>query len=324
MENLANEICLDSENPFFSVIIPTYNRAHSIDKAINSILEQTFTDFEIVVVDDFSTDNTIEVIQSIPTIKIHYFRNESNMERCVSRNIGIQKSKGKYICFLDSDDYHLPNHLEIIYHEIQKRNQPKAFFFTNSWNESIDGVRTERGCPLFSNYNSYTYFLHYTVNPQRWAIHKDVLLENLFDPKVVICEDMDTSLRILVKGIPIYQINERTTIYVAAADSFTVSDVNKTEKELYYLKKIFQRSELKGKLPKKETNRLISMCYYFLAVKCISTSRSAKGMIYCLKSFILCPKGYNGKTNKTLLVIFVYSIPVFGFVVKSIVSILKK
>jgi glycosyltransferase involved in cell wall biosynthesis len=312
------------KNPFFSVIVPTYNRAHSIGKAIESILNQTFQDFEIIVIDDCSSDSTSEVMSLISNVKVNYFRNEKNLERCVSRNRGIQKSIGKYICFLDSDDYHLPNHLEIIYKEIKRYNEPKAFFFTNSWNESLDGLKTERSCPLFLDYNPYTYFLHFTVNPQRWAIHREVLIENLFDPEVVICEDMDTSLRIVAKGIPIYHINVRTTVYVAAADSFTVSDVNKSEKELFYLRKIFTKKELKGLLPRQETNRLLSMCYYFLAVKSEQKKSKLKTLLFGVRSFVTCPRGYNGNTNKTLLVICIYSIPFFGIVIRSLIRLFKK
>ena len=299
-------------NPYFSLIIPSYNRAHSIKKAINSILAQSFQDFEIIVIDDCSTDDTTNVIESMRHPKIHYFRNELNQERCVSRNIGIQKATGTYICFLDSDDYHLPHHFEILYEEIQKQNEPKGFFFTNSWNETSQGVRSERGCPVYSEIEPYTYFLHYTVNPQRWAVHKEVLGKHAFDPEIVICEDMDTSLRILVAGVPIYHINERTTVYVAAEDSFTMSDSNKAEKELFYLKKIFKRKELQGKLPRSEKNRLISMCYYFLAIKCRAESKKRKTMMYSISSFLLCPKGYNGKTNKSIMVMCIYSIPFIG------------
>ena len=96
----------------FSIILPTYNRAHRINRAIESILEQRYSDWELIIVDDASTDNTEEVIQPyLSDLRIRYLKNETNQERCVSRNIGIYTAKGDYICFLDSDDYHLPHHL---------------------------------------------------------------------------------------------------------------------------------------------------------------------------------------------------------------------
>ena len=136
--------------PYFSVIIPTYNRAHSIRKAVDSVLTQSFQDFEIIIVDDASTDHTKEVVAKINDNRIHYILNSTNQERCVSRNIGVSKAKGEYICFLDSDDYHLPDHLEKLHAFIQTKKDKVAFFFTNAWNESEDGVRSERNCPLVS------------------------------------------------------------------------------------------------------------------------------------------------------------------------------
>ena len=233
------EILQGDRRPYFSVVIPTFNRAHSIEKAIESIFLQSFQDFEIIIVDDASTDNTSEVVAAISHPKLKYFRNNSNQERCITRNKGISLAEGKYIAFLDSDDYHLPDHLLLIYEEIQRQNEPVAFFFTNAYNEDSERNRTERCCPDFEKYNSYSYFLHYTVNPQRWAVHREVLDNVRFDNDVIICEDMDTSLRIVSAGYSIFQIKARTTVYVAAVDSFTMSDHNKAEKELHYLNKIF-------------------------------------------------------------------------------------
>ena len=166
---------------FFSIIIPTYKRAHAIRKAIESILHQTFQDFEVIVVDDASQDETGIIVKSIGDQRIKYIKNETNQERCISRNIGIAAASGTYICFLDSDDYHLLHHLQDLYDLIQSKEAPVAFFFTNAWDETEDEVRTERLCPdvLDSRssanapdnqsltkaleVNLYSYFLRYTV-----------------------------------------------------------------------------------------------------------------------------------------------------------------
>ena len=314
---------MNDKSPFFSIIIPTYNRERSIARAIESILCQTFIDFEIIIIDDASKDNTQTVISSFLDDRIIYSRNNENKERCISRNIGINSSRGQYICFLDSDDYHLPNHLEEIYGDIKKRNYPKAFFFTNAFNESADGDRTDRLCPDFESFDPFTYFLRYTVNPQRWAVHKDIFINNLFDPEITICEDMDTSLRIVSSAIPIFQIKKSTTVYVAALDSFTVSDQMKSEKELFYLRKIFLKKELKNNLPKVETNRLLSMCFFHLAIKALAEKNRLKFYTLALKSFIYYPKGYNGKTNKILLVNSIYRLPFIGFIVRKMINFKK-
>lgn len=109
------------ENPLFSIIIPTYNRSGFILKTIDSLLNQKFKDFEIIVVDDGSTDNTKEIIREIIDPRLKYFYKE-NGERGAARNFGINNSKGKYVTFLDSDDLLYPNHLEEAFSFIKKNN----------------------------------------------------------------------------------------------------------------------------------------------------------------------------------------------------------
>jgi glycosyltransferase involved in cell wall biosynthesis len=97
--------------PYFSLIIPTFNRAHLISKTLDSLKNQTFTDFEVLIIDDGSTDNTFEVIQPYLNNQFQYYKKE-NAERAAARNYGSKLAKGKYINWFDSDDLALPNHLE--------------------------------------------------------------------------------------------------------------------------------------------------------------------------------------------------------------------
>lgn len=95
-----------------SIIIPTYNRAYIIRRAIQSVLNQTYQDFEIFIVDDGSKDNTHKIVESIRDERIRYIRHEINKGQAAARNTGIMAAKGKYIAFLDSDDEWLPEKLE--------------------------------------------------------------------------------------------------------------------------------------------------------------------------------------------------------------------
>ena len=98
------------QNPFFSIILPTYNRAHMIGKAIESVLAQTYTNWELLIIDDGSTDNTKQVIETYTDNRIRYLY-QQNAERSAARNNGIAHAQGQYICFIDSDDYYFANHL---------------------------------------------------------------------------------------------------------------------------------------------------------------------------------------------------------------------
>ena len=292
--------------------MPVFNREKTILKAIQSILDQEFENWELIIVNDFSKDGTKAILDQIQHSKIKMIQNKTNLERCNSRNLGIESAKGEFICFLDSDDYHLPEHLKKLHELIKSKNFQPGFYFTNSFNETEEGKRTERCCPEYTKDKPYNYFLNYTVNPQRWAVHHSIFEKVKFDPEVIICEDMDTSLRIAAANSPIYQLNERTTVYVAAADSFTHGDNQKWEKELFYLKRIFKKSELKAKLPLFSTWRLLSMCYFHLAEKANLLGQKKNALKFALKSIYLFPKGYNGQTFKPLIVIIIYNLPLFG------------
>jgi glycosyltransferase involved in cell wall biosynthesis len=112
--------------PYFSIIIPTYNRAGFIGKTIDSLLNQTFDDFEIIVVDDGSTDNTKEIVEAFTDPRVKYYWKE-NAERGAARNFGAERANGQYLNFFDSDDMAYPNHLQEAKNVIEKFNNPNIF-----------------------------------------------------------------------------------------------------------------------------------------------------------------------------------------------------
>lgn len=95
---------------FFSIVVPTYNRASLIEHTLKSLLAQDFQNYEIIIVDDGSTDNTDEVVRPFLSDSVLYFRKD-NAERAAARNFGVTKARGSFINFFDSDDLALPNHL---------------------------------------------------------------------------------------------------------------------------------------------------------------------------------------------------------------------
>jgi glycosyltransferase involved in cell wall biosynthesis len=107
----------------FSIVIPTYNRAAVIGKTISTALNQSYTNYEIIIVDDGGTDNTEEVIRAFGNEKISYYRKE-NGERAAARNYGAAKAKGDYVTFLDSDDLLHPSYLQNAKECIEKNNYP--------------------------------------------------------------------------------------------------------------------------------------------------------------------------------------------------------
>lgn len=98
--------------PRVSVVIPTYNRADVLPRAVKSVLTQTFQDFEIIIVDDCSKDNTAEVVAKFTDPRIKYIRHDRNKGGNAARNTGVKAALGSFVAFLDSDDQWLPEKLE--------------------------------------------------------------------------------------------------------------------------------------------------------------------------------------------------------------------
>lgn len=100
------------QKPFFSIIIPAYNLENYIAAALQSVLVQTFQDFEIIIVDDGSSDETVSIIQSFHDPRIRLV-SQVNGGVSRARNAGMKKAVGAYIAFMDGDDYWYPEHLEL-------------------------------------------------------------------------------------------------------------------------------------------------------------------------------------------------------------------
>lgn len=118
-------------NPLVSVIIPTYNRAKYLERAITSAQNQIYKNIEIIVIDDGSTDNTAEIIKQYNNVQYYY---KENGRQASARNAGLKIAKGEFICTLDSDDYWHPNFLSESIDQLLKHNLD--FVFANSFKES--------------------------------------------------------------------------------------------------------------------------------------------------------------------------------------------
>ncbi|MCG9479561.1 MAG: glycosyltransferase [Actinomycetia bacterium] len=122
-----------AKSPKVSVIIPTYNRASLIPRAIESVLAQNYNGIEIIIVDDGSTDNTKEVINKLKDKKIKYIQHKENMGGAAARNTGIKMAKAEYIAFLDSDDEWFPKKLETQIKVFNDMNDDTGVVYSAFW-----------------------------------------------------------------------------------------------------------------------------------------------------------------------------------------------
>ena len=310
------------QSPYFSIITPSYNRANFLYKTINSVINQTFQDWEYIIVDDASTDNSFEIINSFHDERIIYIKNEINIERCDSRNKGIDIAKGKYICFLDSDDEYLDNHLEVLHKYIREHEEKIALFYTSSMQEINGGEVHKREKLHFDEAHKFEYIMSYTFNPTSVAIHRNILNEYKFDALLYCLEDMDLCLRIAIK-YPIIQIPEYTILIHFHEGTFTLGDYERFSKELRNFKYIFKKKELRNVLPVRERKMLLSKTHYKLALRYEQEKNYLKMYNSIVKSFILYPAGYNKNTNKPMLIMFLYHIPIIGSIIKNSLRLIK-
>ena len=191
--------------------MPTYNRASTIGRAIASVQAQTYTDWELVIVDDGSVDDTAAVVAAFGDKRIKYIY-QQNAERSAARNNGIAHASGNYICFIDSDDYYFDNHLAAFYSFLHKHDFPVALVFGQTCVE-VDGVVTKEPFTPRITEKRTEFFILNIVGVPRTCIARSILLEERFDPTISIGEDMVLWTRIMRK-YPYYYIPDYTQAYV--------------------------------------------------------------------------------------------------------------
>ena len=111
-----------TEHPLVSVIMPTYNQAAFIGEAMQSVLAQTYSELELIIIDNYSSDSTREVVASVHDPRIRYFQFANQGVIAASRNFGVRQAQGEVLAFLDSDDAWLPNKLEVQLPHLQAPN----------------------------------------------------------------------------------------------------------------------------------------------------------------------------------------------------------
>ncbi|MEJ2008176.1 MAG: glycosyltransferase family A protein [Acidobacteriota bacterium] len=211
-----------SNLPQLSVIIPTYNRAALLRKTLESVFEQTFSDYEIIVVDDGSTDRTEESIAQLlkerPTQdkRIHYFY-QRNQGKSVALNRGLSEARGEWIAFLDSDDLWLPGKIEQQFKVLQQYAPQSEACFTNARyinNPAFQGTVFESAAKRYPGKTGVLDDLtRFVANPfgifmQTLLMHSRLLSKvGEFDPTLWVIQDIDFIFRV-AKNTRLCFVNE--------------------------------------------------------------------------------------------------------------------
>lgn len=184
-----------------SIILPTYNRAHSIKRSIDSVLLQSYTDFELIIVDDNSRDNTQEVIKGCADSRIRVVKNEVNLGPSGARNKGMECASGEYIAFQDSDDEWMPDKLKIMMQVFA--DESPGMVFSSVYQQLIDGTRTKypTGSRRISSERLYETILYNNIVATPAAIMTRECFKGtgFFDTGMKCFEDYDYFIRVAEK-----------------------------------------------------------------------------------------------------------------------------
>lgn len=185
--------------PKVSVIIPAYNRAYIINDAIQSALSQSFSDLEVLVVDDGSTDDTRSIVESINDTRIRYYY-KSNGGVSSARNLGMTKARGRFVAFLDTDDFWPDNFLERLLESLQL--SPKyglAYCATTELYPDGRKVAPKHIERCVSGKITKELFKNSFIWPMAVLIQKDILENFCFDENLKTSDDNDAFLRLSIK-----------------------------------------------------------------------------------------------------------------------------
>lgn len=196
--------------PTVSVIIPSYNHEKYVGHCIQSVLDQTYQDFEIVITDDGSSDSTVEIIEGFKDPRIKLFKHFKNKGACVAANNCIEHSNGKYIAWLSSDDIWYPNKLEAQVKYLERHPEIAAVFGKVDWIDENGNLIKSKKFPLKnlfevknrSRFEWLNYFFKKgnCISIPCSLVHKEYLTEiDMFDPTFANIPDLDLWIRLCLR-----------------------------------------------------------------------------------------------------------------------------
>jgi glycosyltransferase involved in cell wall biosynthesis len=186
--------------PFFSIVIPVYNKEKFVAKTIESVLSQTFTDYEIIIVNDGSTDQSEAKISIFKDNRIQYY-SKKNEGVALARNFGIEKATADYICFLDADDYWYPTFLETMQRYSSELPEQKVFAAAIEIETKNKSIPAHYSIESTSDFEIVNFFNASQKECVLWTssvcIHKSVFEKvGDFDTKIKHGEDTELWIRI--------------------------------------------------------------------------------------------------------------------------------
>lgn len=275
----------------YSIIVPSYNRALFLSRAIQSVLDQSYIQWELIIVDDGSTDNTKDTV--LPFLKdsriiYHY---QENAERSAARNKGIALAKGDFVCFMDSDEYMLPHHLLNLKNAIEEKGSINAVYHFDigfDYN-NIAKNYIRKGKAFDFPLHPESLFLHLIGAPQL-CISACILNEFVFNIDLNAGEDIELLIRIS-KKYPIVYLPIPCSLFEIEENqrSVNIAMYNVFKRHLKTLNVIFDKSHSYFTISRQTRKREYGNCYLGIAKFHIYQNNTSHALIYILKSLFSNP-----------------------------------
>lgn len=222
--------------PFFSVVIPLYNRADIVGETIRSVQSQDWQDFEIVVIDDGSRDNPAPVIEAIGDPRVRYIH-QANAGGGAARNRGIEEAQGRYIAFLDSDDLFLPGKLSLMADALAEDDGRTVVYSRMKVDRGVDRywIRPDRGIREGEDVGEYLFCANQFMQTSTMVVPSELARKVLFDPALKKGQDLDFCVRLQAAGARFRMIDRPLTVWLDATEAGRTSYVKGYETSLDWL-----------------------------------------------------------------------------------------
>lgn len=276
------------EGPFFSIVIPTYNRAALVTITLDSILKQERNDFEIIVVDDGSKDDTEERLRKITDPRFSYHKKQ-NGERGAARNYGAKLARGKYINFFDSDDLMYTNHLAEAKSLIEKTNSPEFFHLGYDF-KTPEGVLTKKVDQLDDSVRTKALFDNF-LSCNGVFVRKDIAEKFPFEEARVLAsgEDWELWIRLLSR----YKLEYTNTITstVVSHDQRSIRTIPTDKiiaRDEYLIEALAKDQAVRAKFGS-DWNKFVAQRYTFFMLCLAEDGRSKEVKAWAKKAFGVYP-----------------------------------
>lgn len=256
-------------SPFFSIIIPTYNRPELLVRAIESVIKQSFKKFEVIIVNDGSSvglDEYDEIKKQYSNYNNIIFIDKENEGPSIARNNGIRNSSGKFVCFLDDDDYYLENHLTELNELIELKKGAPGIYRTFSYFQENSRDLIPQKYTKQADEHAVMYVLQYLILMINVCINRTILNQYLFNPTLKVGEDYEMWIRILTK-YPIFEKEALTTVYDRTRESASSGSIPVFLNYISSFETIFNLPETNKIIPRKfKTNKYKKYYMWIIAI----------------------------------------------------------